>query len=136
MSVNTHNARYAVWLAGPMLGLLLAGCTPAPVTVTEGTPCLPLQLTVGQSLMLALPASPSTGYRWVLGTLPPGMSQVGETHYAPTADKARLGAAGQMHWRLDTTARGTGTLSLDYVRLWDKGAAPARTFRCPVQVAE
>jgi inhibitor of cysteine peptidase len=125
-------------LMAALLLPLLSACTPAPaaVEVTENTPCPPLSLTVGQSLLLSLPATPSTGYSWTLKALPPILQHGGEAVFLPSPENERLGAAGQMRWRFTAHTPGTGTLALDYRRPWEQGVAPVRTFRCPLEVTE
>lgn len=88
----------------------------------------------GDLLVVRLPSNPSTGFAWKLCA---GTDRVlvpaGHTYVPPTG-KQRLGAPGTAVLRFRAAATGTTVLRLVYVRPWEKGVPPARTFTLRVTV--
>lgn len=116
------------------IALLSACASPSKsVTVQEQTQC-PLNLHVGQPMILSLPSNPTTGYRWavredaasVLKSLGP------EVYSASQSDL--VGGDGHSTWRFQATASGEAQLLLNYAQPWDTSTEPAETFDCLVRV--
>lgn len=99
-------------------------------TVTVGPAANGGQRTLrpGDRLVVRLPANPSTGYVWtVRSAARPVLAAVGRA-FVPPADRSRVGAPGTAVLRYRVAAVGRATLRLAYVRPWEHGVAPARTF--------
>lgn len=80
---------------------------------------------VGDTLVVRLPGNPTTGYRWVIARRPPTLRLVA-SRYAPSTP-ARLGRGGTYIFRFKVGAGG-GPLRLAYLRPWEKGKPPLRSF--------
>ena len=122
----------------PLLSLgLLAACAHPPVqnmTVEEQSEC-PIQLHVGQNLMLSLPSNPTTGYRWAIQDSAGGvLRSLGPEVYTSNDDGQLLGSGGHSTWRFEAFAAGTGRLRLTSQQPWEPEAEPAQTFDCPITV--
>ena len=122
----------------PLLSLgLLAACAHPPaqnVTVEEQSDC-PIQLHVGQNLMLSLPSNPTTGYRWAIQDSAGGvLRSLGPEVYNSSDDGQLLGSGGHSTWRFEAFAAGNGRLRLTSQQPWEPEAEPAQTFDCPITV--
>jgi inhibitor of cysteine peptidase len=118
------------------LGLLAARAHPPAqnVTVEEQSEC-PIQLHVGQNLMLSLPSNPTTGYRWAIQDSAGGvLRSLGPEVYNSSDDGQLLGSGGHSTWRFEAFAAGTGRLRLTSQQPWEPEAEPAQTFDCPITV--
>jgi len=94
-----------------------------------GPDAAPLCLEVGQLLPIHLPASPASGYGWVLESgLPPFLrmeTDPGVETATPAA--ARIGAGIVDTWSFRAVHRGRGPLLFTYRRPWEStSVAPAR----------
>ncbi|HEY5548835.1 MAG TPA: protease inhibitor I42 family protein, partial [Coriobacteriia bacterium] len=93
-----------------------------------------VELTRGAKFVVALKANPTTGYDWkVIGELPSQLSVVGDS-LESTAPAGVVGAGGTRVFTYRAEAAGTGALDLAYVRAWETGVPPERTFRLTVVV--
>jgi inhibitor of cysteine peptidase len=89
-----------------------------------------------QELVVRLESRPETGYRWsVEHGAPAVLSPTDDPNYEPVFASAPLvGSGGWTTFRYRASALGTDTLELAYRRPWEKGAAPAKTYRVDVVV--
>ena len=86
-----------------------------------------IEVANGQQFTLTLVSNPSTGYAWQLAK-PVDEKKVKflrSVFNAPETD--RVGAAGVELWIFEAVGTGETTISLKYVRSWEKDAAPAET---------
>ena len=119
--------------------LLLAACTHQPqtsVSVQEKQlgKC-PMELSMGQTLVITLPSNPTTGFRWVVADAAPGvLRSLGPEVYSNPEDSGLVGSAGQSSWRFEAAQPGSGRLLLVYRRPWETGVAPEQTFDCQITV--
>jgi predicted secreted protein len=93
-----------------------------------------ISLREDQTLILSLPANPSTGYRWdVVKTdqLIVTRNQEGESQFLPASDQP--GAVVYQVLRFKALAEGQNTLTLAYRRPWLRDVPPLRTFSVNVQ---
>jgi inhibitor of cysteine peptidase len=74
----------------------------------------PHEVGVGQTVVIQLTESPSTGYRWTLETSNPNTVEVVDTRWEPSR-KAQTGGAGRRVFRI--VVRGTGLITLA-LKLW------------------
>lgn len=124
---------------------LLSGCTqPASpsgggskttgaVVVTKADADKTVTATTGQTLEVVLDANPSTGYTWKVASAPEFLKSEGEPAFTSEAKEGVVGAGGTQTLKFGVTAAGTGDLSLEYVRPWETGVAPAETFKVEVE---
>ena len=124
-----------------MVALPLGACAskkappPAPLNVTEVNSGDSVALARNQQLVVRLPSNPTTGYRWALAQQStPVLEPEGAPTYEKGADAA--GAGGTETWRFAPIQAGEGTLRLEYRRLWEADAAPARVVSYKVTVRE
>lgn len=113
-----------------LLVLVVAGCAarkpdaPPPASMTVAT---------GEEFDIRLPANPTTGFRWQVGSLDDAIVRLVDSRYEPTAPDP-LGAGGTTIFTFVGVAPGRGDIQLVYVRPWEKGVAPARTADYAVDV--
>jgi inhibitor of cysteine peptidase len=136
--------RASLLIAATIAVALLAGCglfgkkppPPEPLNVTEANSGSTLALTRDQKLVVRLPSNPSTGYRWSLVQQAGGIL---EPEGAPTFERTGAGdagAGGTETWRFVPLKAGEETLRLEYRRLWETDAPPARVVSYKVTVTE
>ena len=87
---------------------------------------------VGEQLVVRLPESPTTGYRWQL-EVPPEVT-VEEDGFEP-GDPGAPGAAGTRTFRLRATAPGTHHLAASQRRSWETGPGTGRGVEFTVRVS-
>lgn len=123
----------------PTAALLLAACTHQPqtsVSVQEKQlgKC-PMELSMGQTLVITLPSNPTTGFRWVVADAAPGvLRSLGPEVYTTPEDAGLVGSAGQSTWRYQAQLSGNGRLLMHYQRSWEVDVAPAKTIDCQIEV--
>lgn len=130
-----------ILIAATIAVLPLGACSskkappPAPLSVTDANSGGAVALARNQQLVVRLPSNPTTGYRWSLAQQ---STAVLEPEGAPTYEKGAgdAGAGGTEIWRFAPTQAGEGTLRLEYRRLWEADAAPARVVSYKVTVRE
>lgn len=115
----------------------VAGCAlgaVAPVRLSDADSGKAAQLQVGGSLVIDLEENVTTGYSWrVDGALPPQLKAASDKA-KPSGQTGVVGAAGRRVLTYTAVAAGTGQLRLVYVRPWEKGVAPAKTFTASITV--
>ena len=90
----------------------------------------------GAPLVINLAADPATGFGWVL-TSNPGdkVWLISGPDYTPEPiPPGLLGVGGTTTYRFRAGAPGSLTLEFAYLRMWEKGAVPAKTVRYDVTV--
>jgi|HubBroStandDraft_1064217.scaffolds.fasta_scaffold33433_3 inhibitor of cysteine peptidase len=93
-----------------------------------------LQLKKGDDLQLRLKSTPGTGYSWQIDQIDKTMLiQQGAPIFVPPP-KQIPGAEGHTVWHFLAAAPGRSELDLEYIRPWEKNAAPARTFKLLVSI--
>jgi inhibitor of cysteine peptidase len=88
----------------------------------------------GDVLVVRLPSNPSTGYTWKVCCGTRTLLVVASRTYLPPRDEQLVGAPGKAVLRFRAVKAGKTVLRLHYVRSWEKGAVPARTFALRVTV--
>ena len=130
-----------------LVGAVLGGC--APVAPIDGRHQVELvaadhgrkvNLKMGDTLVVRLPANRSTGYNWLL---PQGEATAGGTLGAlqdePRYDRNidgiySVGAGGVEIWEFRTLKSGEGILKLEYRRSFENGVAPLKVVVFPIRV--
>ena len=108
--------------------------TSAVVTVTEQDSGGEVRLRPTDTLRVNLSANTSTGYTWQAAPNPLLQPQ-GDPTYTRPAD-APPGVGGVQTFLFTPTGAGSTTLEMVYVRPWETGVAPARTFSVRVVIAD
>jgi len=124
-------------LAGLFLLLLsLAGCktgTDNPLVLSEKDAGSTINLTKGDTLVVALDGNMTTGYNWeMLPQDPAVLQQVGAAEVTP--DTTALGAGGKIALKFEAIQAGQAPLKLVYRRSFEKDVAPLNTFEVNVNV--
>ncbi|HOF05173.1 MAG TPA: protease inhibitor I42 family protein [Syntrophales bacterium] len=85
-------------------------------------------------IVATIPSNPTTGYRWQL-TSPPdgGRLRLTGQEYVP-GPPGLVGAGGQEVWTFRTVGLGETTISLGYLRPWEKDKPPVRSIRIKVLI--
>ena len=82
---------------------------------------------VGEEFTITLDSNPTTGYSWKLSdSFPKGIIKLLGSEYQPPVTR-RKGAGGKEIWRFKTLAVGKTTITLEYLRPWEKDKPPAAT---------
>jgi inhibitor of cysteine peptidase len=89
----------------------------------------------GDLLVVRLPSNPSTGYAWKVRSCTRPVLVLSARTYVPPKPSQRVGASGTAVLRFRAGAKGATALRLAYVRPWETGVAPAKTFTLRVSVA-
>jgi len=80
---------------------------------------------VGEEFTITLDSNATTGYSWRLSDkFTEGVVKSLGSEYTPP-ETQRKGAGGKEIWRFKAVAAGKTTITLEYVRPWEKGVAPA-----------
>ncbi len=120
-----------VLLFSPILRPAAAANT---ITLTATDNGRALTLERGDILVVSLSSTPGTGFGWTVAHLDPAvLSQLGTPEFVPSAHPVP-GAPATQVLRFTTVGRGSTTVELDYVRPWEHGVPPARSFRVTVKV--
>ena len=93
-----------------------------------------LYFTEGDTLLVRLPATPSTGYGWAVLRSSPVLKQAGEPQWEP-APSSSPGAEGAQLVEFHVTGPGSAWLELGYKRPFEKDSAPTKTWSVFVAAA-
>jgi inhibitor of cysteine peptidase len=104
-----------------------APASSAPTVYHEGDS---IEVAKGAEFVIALPATPSTGYSWTAGD----DAEVTLVSSRQIAGGSQPGAAGTQELTFRATNTGTSTLDLAYARSFEPDVAPVKTAQFPVTV--
>lgn len=94
----------------------------------------PIEVSAGDDFTIELESTPGTGYSWELAEpLPDAIVASLGSDFAHR-DDVQPGAPGDQSLAFRAVAAGTATISLQYVRPWEEGVAPAKTEQFSVTV--
>lgn len=114
--------------------LLAAGCSPAQVPLTMSDNGKHVTLQTGHQLVIGLEGNPSTGYTWeVVRADPSLLVEQGPVQFK-AASTGLVGASGIQTLTFRALKAGTATLTLGYLRPWEKGVSPINTFQITVSI--
>jgi inhibitor of cysteine peptidase len=89
-------------------------------------PAKPLKFTIGQEFTIMLKSNRTTGYQWQLAeALNEGIVKLIITDYKRPEGNL-IGAGGKEIWIFKAVGKGNTTITMGYVRPWEKEAAPAQ----------
>ena len=94
-----------------------------------------LKLQSGEGLSVSLSITTGTGFSWRVVRIDPKVLRQDGQPTLVHSDHPMPGATATQVFRFMVAGTGTTQLELDYVRPWEKGVAPARTFRLDVTVS-
>ena len=105
----------------------------ATITIDPNSTDQQIDVRVGDSIVVALPENPTTGFRWTIRTdLLPVAELLSDT-FDPVAGEM-FGAPGVRRFTFDATQTGRATLWLENCQEWEPNAAAADTFSITVAV--
>ena len=105
-----------------------------PVTATEAQNGKDIVVDQGASLVIVLESNPSTGYGWQVGKNNSAIMELaGPPRFHPAAHQMP-GAAGHQLFTFGAILPGNDVIELEYLRPWEKGVAPVKTFSVGVTV--
>lgn len=114
-----------------VLMVLLTACGQG-TEVTEADDGGSVEIEVGDTFTVSLPANPSTGFTWTVNPFDANVvEQVGEAEFEPESDL--VGAPGVYSIQFEGRAAGTVELVFDYERTFED-AEPEDTFQLTVTV--
>ena len=120
-----------------LLGAPLRGWSQSDsILVTAADEGRTIEIGRGQELKVALDANRTTGFSWLLDSVPSAaLVQLGEPTYVPNAGAPRYaGAGGVETWRFRAVDTGTQQLRFFYRRPFEKEVPPARIVTLRVQI--
>ncbi len=116
-----------------MLKLLVGAslvCLAVTLTIAQDH----VEVAAGKMFTLTLESNPSTGYQWEISQpLDETKVKLVESLYN-TPKRDRVGAAGVELWVFRAVGSGQTTISMKYVRPWEKDAPPAETATCAITI--
>jgi len=125
----------------PSLIILLAAClsmtlSGARIDVTDEENGKDLVLKRGDLLVVYLPANRTTGFGWQANFSKGGiLKPEGEAFYHAIRTSPHLvGSGGTETWIFRAEKAGSTTLTLGFVRPWEKGKAPEKSMVYPVNI--
>ena len=113
----------------------ISACGVGPVMSPEPTmnkktyldPQDPIRAAIGDEFTIILKSNPTTGYSWRF-TEPPDETIITLVNSTFQPPQTRLkGAGGEQLWTFRAVGEGKTTISLEYVRPWEKGKPPVET---------
>ena len=103
-----------------------------PVIVGENSG--PVQLELGQMLMVRLPVQAGTGYSWTASPDTGNLEFVDQSTLHPFGEAPTIGGGQTQMFMYRAIAPGTTTLRFIYRRPWEGGIPPAKTVEQRVSV--
>jgi predicted secreted protein len=118
--------------AGQFLGTRLRGVAVLDQVSTDATQ--PIQVISGQDFTLAVASNRTTGYQWQLARpLDEAMVRFTRSQYRDVAT-GRPGAGGEELWTFQAVGQGQAQITMQYVRPWERRAAPVKQMTFVVVV--
>ena len=114
----------ATWL---LVSAALAGETSVMPSLTEADNGRAVDLRVGETVDVTLPENATTGYRWAIDHLDPGIVEANESK--ARYPSGRIGGAGEVTFSFSNTKAGSGEVSLKYWRHFEGDSSITRRFR-------
>lgn len=103
------------------------------VTVNEADDGKEVTPSSSDILEIRLVSVPGTGYGWKLAGPPPEILRL-EEERLDVGGSSAPGVPATAVLRLTAVSSGAGTVRLAYVRSWEKGVPPKKTYTLPVRV--
>ena len=104
-----------------------------PVSPVFTLPSVVVQVKTGDDFFIALPANATTGYTWKAHVADGKVvASEGDAYQNPAS--SHPGAGGQQLFVFHANGSGTTPIAFDYIRPWEKNAAPAKSVSFTVTV--
>jgi inhibitor of cysteine peptidase len=105
-------------------------------TLTDKDKYAKIPLVVGEKLNVRLPANPSTGYTWIIVPKADDKLRLDgpATYEADEKDKQLAGAGGNLTFTFIAQTAGETEVQLQYLRPFEKGRDPQKTFSFTVRI--
>lgn len=104
----------------------------AQVTLTDAQNNATVQAHVGDTITLALPENPTTGYQWSVQQNNTTVLAVTNDEYA--SESQRPGSGGTHTFVFEAIASGASTLDLVNARSWEPASAANQRYSVTIQV--
>jgi inhibitor of cysteine peptidase len=120
-----------------IIGLICACAAAAPEQptrqLTEADSGGVIELHVGDTLEIALPGNPTTGFQWEVDSVDSAiLRQVGEAKFEPSG--IAVGSGGNVTIRFEAAGTGQTELKLIHHRPFEENVPPTQTFEVTVTV--
>lgn len=116
-----------------LAGILLSACGGNSMVVDEAANGQTVNVKVGEPITLNIAGNITTGYSWNVSEIDTSiLQQNGDPDYK--ADSSLAGAGGMYTFKFNAVAAGTTTLKLAYLRTWETGTPPIKTYELTVDV--
>jgi inhibitor of cysteine peptidase len=104
--------------------------------LTEADNGKTIKLKVGDLVTISLKGNPTTGYSWRTGKLDgTAVEQAGEPKYTTDPHgQGMVGVGGTFLFKFNAAKVGKTEVNLEYVRPWEKGTKPVKTFAATIEV--
>ena len=96
-------------------------------SLTEADIGRSVDLRVGEAVDVTLPENATTGYRWAIDHVDPGIVEASESK--PRYPSGQTGSAGEVKFSFKATGPGSGEVSLKYWRHFEGDSSITRRFR-------
>ena len=119
-----------------LLAIILTGCHNQQATsVIPADNTGNIAAKVGDTFVIKLESNATTGYSWRLAELKTGTVEKVSNVYEPAKTQGRLvGSGGIEVWTFKAVSKGNVTITLEYVRPWEKDIPPIKTAKYSVSV--
>ena len=96
-------------------------------SLTEADDGRSVDLRVGETVGVTLPENATTGYRWAIDRIDPGIVEANEAK--PRYPSDQTGSAGRVTFAFKATKAGSGEVVLKYWRHFEGDASVTKRFR-------
>jgi inhibitor of cysteine peptidase len=105
------------------------------IDLTESDSGAKLDVDRGTTLVIRLPANPTTGYSWSLVTSGNSVQSQGEPTFVQSASAGeRIGVGGTETWSFTAQESGEQELRFEYRRAWERDVPPAKSLSYSIRV--
>lgn len=92
------------------------------------------QVVNGNELILDLDANPTTGYSWVITSVPEQFASDYDNYVQDEAEEDMTGVGGTQEYHIVALNDGTGTMTLEYKQDWDDGESDG-TYELKLEIS-
>jgi inhibitor of cysteine peptidase len=105
------------------------------VDLSENDAGAALDVDRGTTLVVRLPANPTTGYTWSLVTSGTSVVNEGDPTFVQSASAGeKVGAGGTESWSFTAQESGEQELLFEYRRAWERDTPPAKSLSYSIRV--
>jgi len=124
----------ALVIVGIIIAVVAFRCNAKPANYTEGDAKETIETKAGNQFTITLRGNVTTGYIWQMakGTESAIVKKVSDKYIAENTE--RTGAGGDHVWTFEALKAGDTTITLEYLRPWEKPKDPANSVKFKVKV--